>query len=99
MDINEYQREANRTDQRPGEDEAALVFPMVGLASEIGSVLNQFKKRVRDGDAHSLFSERIAEELGDILWYAANLATKLNLDLGAIAELNLRRIRERWPVE
>lgn len=99
MDLNDYQREATRTDQRPGKDEAALIFPLIGLASEIGSVLSQFKKRVRDGEAHALFSERIAEELGDILWYAANLASKLDLDLQSIAELNLRRTRERWPVE
>ena len=99
MNLNEYQHEANRTDQRSGNDEAALVFPLIGLASEVGSVVNQFKKRIRDGDAHALFSDRIAEELGDILWYVSNLATKLNLDLDAIATLNLQRTRERWPVE
>lgn len=99
MNLNDYQREATRTDQRPGKDEPALAFPLIGLASEIGSVLNQFKKRIRDGDAHALFSERIAEELGDILWYSANLATKLDLDLESIADLNLRRTRERWPVQ
>jgi NTP pyrophosphatase (non-canonical NTP hydrolase) len=97
MNLNDYQKEAKRTDQRPGNDEAALVFPMIGLASEVGSVVNQFKKRVRDGEAHALFSDRIAEELGDILWYVANLASKLNLDLDSIAALNLRRIGERWP--
>src|SRR6266566_48991 len=97
MELNSFQRQANRTDQRPGEDEAALVFPLVGLASEVGSLLNQFKKRVRDGEAHALFSERVAEELGDVLWYVANLATKLDLELDDIAALNLRRTSERWP--
>jgi NTP pyrophosphatase (non-canonical NTP hydrolase) len=97
MELNEYQRLANETDQRPGTEESALMFPLMGLASEVGSLVTQFKKRVRDGEAHSLFSERAAEELGDILWYAANLAFKLDLDLAGIAELNLRRISERWP--
>jgi hypothetical protein len=46
-----------------------------------------------------LFTERVAEELGDVLWYVANLTTKLGLDLEDIAGLNLRRIAERWPVE
>src|SRR5712692_1850358 len=99
MDLNAYQQQANRTDQRPGKDEAALVFPLIGLASEVGSLVNQFKKRVRDGEAHALFSERVAEELGDVLWYVANLTTKLGLDLEDIADLNLRRIAERWPAE
>jgi NTP pyrophosphatase (non-canonical NTP hydrolase) len=73
------------------------MFPLMGLASEVGSLVTQFKKRVRDGDAHALFSERAAEELGDILWYVANVAGKLELELANVAELNLRRTRERWP--
>lgn len=97
MELNAYQTQANRTDQRPGRDEGALVFPLIGLASEVGSLVNQFKKRVRDGEAHALFSERVAEELGDVMWYVANLASKLDLDLQQIAELNLRRVGERWP--
>jgi NTP pyrophosphatase (non-canonical NTP hydrolase) len=97
MELNDYQEHANSTDQRPGSGEDALMFPLMGLASEVGSLVTQFKKRVRDGDAHELFSERAAEELGDILWYVANLAAKLDLDLESIAELNLRRTSERWP--
>lgn len=96
MDLNDYQAHANLTDQRPGDSEGALTFPLMGIASEVGSLVTQFKKRIRDGDAHELFSERAAEELGDILWYVANLTTKLGLSLTEVAELNLRRTRERW---
>lgn len=102
MELNDYQRQANLTDQRPvssdGEEDQAFAFPLMGLASEVGSLVNQYKKRVRDGDAHAMFSERAAEELGDVLWYVANLAAKLHLDLEQVAALNLKRITERWPV-
>jgi len=98
MKLNEYQRRANLTDQRPGNGDDALVFPLMGLASDVGSLVTQFKKRVRDGDAHALFTSRAGEELGDILWYVANLSHKLGLDLEDIAELNLRRTGERWPL-
>lgn len=97
MELNDYQNAANETDLRPGTDEAALVFPMMGLASEVGSLVNQFKKRVRDGDAHELFTSRANEELGDVLWYLANLASKLGLTLEEVAQLNLQRTRQRWP--
>jgi NTP pyrophosphatase (non-canonical NTP hydrolase) len=97
MELNEYQRRANLTDQRGGDNDQALMFPLMGLASEVGSLVTQFKKRVRDGDAHALFSERAAEELGDILWYVANLSFKLDLKLEGVAQLNLRRTSERWP--
>ena len=105
MELNEYQRQANLTDQRPHstsnreEDEASLVYPLMGLASEVGSLLTQYKKRVRDGDAHALFSERVGEELGDVLWYVANLAMKVGLSLEDVAALNLKRVTERWPAE
>src|SRR5438132_5768138 len=99
MELNAYQIKANRTDRRPGRVEGALVFPLIGLASEVGSLVNQYKKRVRDGEAHALFTERVAEELGDVMWYVANLAAKLDLELEDVADLNLRRIAERWPTD
>jgi NTP pyrophosphatase (non-canonical NTP hydrolase) len=103
MDLNEYQRSANMTDQRPAGDadqgDEVLVFPLMGLASEVGSLVKQYKKRVRDGESHPLFTDRVAEELGDVLWYVANLAAKLGLELEDVAALNLKRITERWPSE
>jgi NTP pyrophosphatase (non-canonical NTP hydrolase) len=102
VELNEYQRRANLTDQRPtteDADEMALVFPLMGIASEVGSLVTQYKKHVRDGDAYVLFGERIKEELGDVLWYVANLGHKLELDLDGIATLNLQRTAERWPQE
>jgi NTP pyrophosphatase (non-canonical NTP hydrolase) len=96
MELNTYQALANATDQRPGVDEQAIAFPLLGLASEVGSLVNQYKKRIRDGEAHELFDRRAAADLGDILWYVANLAHKLGHSLEDVAEQNLRRINERW---
>jgi hypothetical protein len=39
-----------------------------------------------------LFVDRVAEELGDILWYVANLASKYDLNLADVAEQNLRKV-------
>lgn len=97
MELNAYQQEANRTDQRPGSDEGALLFPVIGLSSEVGSLVRHVKKRLRDQDAYELFSGEMADELGDVLWYVANLAEKLDLGLDEIAAANLAEIRGRWP--
>ena len=38
---------------------------------------------------------RIGKELGDVLWYVANLATDLGLDLDDIATKNIDKLRDR----
>jgi NTP pyrophosphatase (non-canonical NTP hydrolase) len=96
VDINEYQDRAQQTDQVPGAGADATVIPLLGMAGEVGSLLVEYKKRLRDGPAHVQFEEQMAEELGDILWYAANLATKFGLKLSDIAERNLAKTADRW---
>ncbi len=73
-----------------------MEIPLLGLAGEVGTVLNQYKKYLRDGDAHELFKDKISEELGDILWYLSNAATKFEIDLSEIAQRNLAKIADRW---
>src|SRR5438105_13234403 len=100
MDFNSYQKEALRTDRVPvrdgADDAASLIVPMLGLAGETGQLLSEYKKHLRDGEAHRLFKERVCEELGDLLWYIANVATKFELKLGDIASGNLAKVKERW---
>ena len=89
MDFDRYQKEAMRTDRVPAlggsDDILSLVVPMLGLAGETGQLLSEYKKHLRDGDAHRLFMERVSEELGDLLWYIANVASKFDLPLDEIA--------------
>ncbi len=99
MEISEYQRKAQKTDQLPLGDPNYRIVPLLGMAGEVGDLLVEFKKYLRDGDAHVLFPDHVAEELGDVLWYLANTATKFDLDLGSIAEANLAKTRDRWPTE
>ena len=99
MQFTEYQSAAGRTDQAPltsDEDVKSLMIPLLGLAGESGSLLTEYKKYLRDGDAYKIFRERIGEELGDILWYIANIATKAGLDLDEIAKTNLSKTNDRW---
>ena len=62
------------------------LIPLLGLAGEAGQLLAEYKKRLRDGPGHVQFVDRVSEELGDILWYVANLASKYDLSLEAIAD-------------
>ncbi len=72
------------------------MVPMLGLAGETGQLLSEYKKHLRDGEAHRLFKERVSEELGDLLWYIANVASKVDLSLSEIAAANLAKVNGRW---
>ena len=103
MDFNSYQKEALRTDRVPGrdgvDDATSLIVPMLGLAGETGQLLSEYKKHLRDGEAHRLFKERVSEELGDLLWYIANVASKFDLSLSDVAAANLAKVKQRWASE
>jgi NTP pyrophosphatase (non-canonical NTP hydrolase) len=96
MEFSDYQREAASTDKLDGNGKEALMVPLLGLAGEAGSLLTLYKKLLRDGDAYQFVKESIAEELGDILWYVAAVARRTGLDLGTVAQLNLRKTADRW---
>jgi NTP pyrophosphatase (non-canonical NTP hydrolase) len=98
MDFERYQKEALRTDRVPahGDDVASLIVPMLGLAGETGQLLSEYKKHLRDGEAHRLFKERVSEELGDLMWYVANVASKFGLSLDDVAVANLEKTRSRF---
>ena len=97
MDLREYQRRADETSHLRHGGPQAAVAPMLGLAGETGSILNIYKKYLRDGIDLAANREFLREELGDLLWYAAVVATACGLDLADVAEANLRRARDLYP--
>lgn len=96
MDLARYQREAWRYDQHPGSPEKGLVIALLGLGGEVGTLQTTQKKVVRDNDGHLDSRTSAAEDLGDILWYVADAATWLGVDLGEVAADNLKKIARRW---
>jgi NTP pyrophosphatase (non-canonical NTP hydrolase) len=39
--------------------------------------------------------QKILKELGDVFWYAAQLCTELNVNMGEVAQANLDKLAER----
>jgi NTP pyrophosphatase (non-canonical NTP hydrolase) len=97
VEFSTYQQAACETSQlRLGGPQGAIA-PMLGLASETGSILNVYKKYLRDGMDLAANREFLREELGDLLWYLAAVATACGLDLEDIAQANLTRTSDRYP--
>ena len=99
MEFSAYQRAANETSQLGLGGSHGAITPLLGLASETGSILNVYKKYLRGGIDLAANREFLRGELGDLLWYAAAVATACGLDLDEIAEANLRRARDRYPCQ
>jgi len=96
VDLARYQREAWRYDQHPASPEKGLVIALLGLGGEVGTLQTTQKKVVRDHDGHIDSRTSAVEDLGDILWYVADAATWLGVDLDEVADGNLTKIARRW---
>lgn len=100
MNFADYQTESRKTAiyMNAGNN---FVYPTLGLAGETGEVVEKIKKLMRnDGivEAKDIDSEKKAElkkEIGDVLWYAAQLCTELGIEMNECAELNIEKLQNR----
>lgn len=95
MTFDEYQSAAHETAIYPRD--VALAYVTMGLVGEAGEIANKAKKIYRDhGGVMSESDKRVlAEELGDVLWYCAELASLLDFDFSRVAEVNIAKLRSR----
>lgn len=97
MNFSEYQDNATKTALYPKVDGHGWMYPALGLVNEAGEVTGKLKKVIRDNQG-VIDDERrqdISKELGDVLWYIAQLATELEIDLGQVAQDNLAKLASR----
>jgi len=96
MNFTDYQQKAKATAKYPIIGHG-VIYPTLGLTNEAGEVAGKIKKVFRDKDG--IISEETREalkaELGDVLWYLAQVATELNLSLDEIAEYNIAKLLDR----
>jgi NTP pyrophosphatase (non-canonical NTP hydrolase) len=96
MDFQDYQQRSRETAFYPGAGSNVL-YPTLGLCGEAGEVADKVKKVLRDrgGQITDDVRDDLQLELGDVLWYVAQLATELGLDLEQIAASNLAKLASR----
>lgn len=107
--LDNYQDDAGITAIYPGAGTCsvpAVNYAILGLIGEAGEIANKWKKLHRDGpnfatdpadyfEYYANLREDILNELGDVLWYAANLSTELGCSLGQVAADNVRKLQKR----
>lgn len=96
MNFNDYQIKSRATAKYPAIGHA-VIYPTLGLVNEAGEVAGKVKKvfRDKDGQISAETREALKAELGDVLWYLAQVATELDLSLDEIAEANIAKLLDR----
>jgi len=96
MDFKEYQEKSKETAIYPNRGHN-FIYPTLGLTGESGEVAEKIKKVLRDknGVIDEETREEIKKELGDVLWYLAQIASELNLSLDEVAKFNLKKLASR----
>jgi len=96
MDFNDYQTKSRKTAKYPAIGHS-IIYPTLGLVNEAGEVAGKIKKvfRDKDGQINPETRDALKAELGDVLWYMAQVATELDLTLDEIAEHNITKLYDR----
>lgn len=96
MNFDDYQKQSRVTAIYPnaGKD---LIYPSLGLLSEAGEVAGKVKKMIRDDEGVLTEGRRseIKAEVGDVLWYTAQICTELGFSFEEVAKENLDKLLSR----
>lgn len=91
-EFREYQNQVQRTRNL---DDTELSNYALGLVCESGECGDIIKKHLFQG--HELNIDEIKKELGDTLWYMANLCNVIGINLEDVAKENVEKLLKRYP--
>lgn len=93
MNGKEYQELAARTIS--AKNRADMMYHAVcGLNSEAGEVAGLFQKCL---EGRELDEEHLIKELGDTLWFIAEMCTAFDFNLDDVMDENIKKLEARYP--
>lgn len=94
MNGSEYQKLAMKTLNPKIPKDEVLINGVMGLCGESGEVIDLVKKHLYQG--HELDKEKISKELGDVMWYIAEICEALNISLDEVMQGNIDKLQKRF---
>ena len=91
--MNEYQQKAMRTKKIYQAHKDQVINGLLGLAGESGEVCEILKKHYSVGK--EIDKEKLGLELGDVMWYIAELCDAFGFDMSDVAQKNLDKLAAR----
>ena len=94
MEGNKYQELAMVTLNKTLSKKEMLSNGVMGLCGESGEVIDVVKKHLYQG--HELDVNKIKDELGDVMWYVAEICSSLDISLDDVLEGNIIKLKKRF---
>lgn len=95
MELKKYQAFCSQGILKATLEREPIVGFALGLAGEAGEVIDDIKKKYFHG--RDIDMQHTIEELGDVMWYVANIATQLHVSLDDVIERNVKKLSTRYP--
>lgn len=71
-------------------------MPILGLLGETGTLATVLKREKRDGEIYNAFDKDLREDLGDILWYVAIIATRIGMVIESPKNITLTKNKDSF---
>lgn len=94
MNFNEYQKLASRTMNTALHSNELELHALHGLSGEVGEIHSIYQKAYQ---GHAVDSEHLKKEIGDLLWFIAELCTVSGFDMTDVAQMNIEKLIKRFP--
>lgn len=94
MTLNEYQELAARTINQDLKPRMKEMHALHGLSAEVGEIHGIFQKFYQ---GHPIDEGTLKKEVGDLLWFIAELCTVEYWNLDDVARMNIDKLRRRYP--
>ena len=95
MEISEYQKKASRTMANLSSPLLDDLHMVLGMQTEVAEIADAYKKHMAYGKELDLVN--IKEEVGDVVWYLANLCNLHGWDFRDILATNIQKLEARFP--
>lgn len=96
MNLNEYQEQAARTANYRLPLKERAIQAAFGITGESGEIVDSLKKTLYHG--HDFSRADLVKELGDLLWYVAEMGSVWGIGLDEVAQVNIAKLKARYPV-
>lgn len=93
----EYQENCGRTMPEDGSATVHLrmMHAIAGIASEAGEIASELQHALQE--ERDLNLDTMREELGDLLWFSAEMCVAMGTTLNDIMQQNIEKLKKRYP--